>query len=193
MVNPTPRYFQKEALIIPDEVELALQLLEDDLRNHRLKHIVKKVNVVRRYQKPKYLTDLPGIEIEKIGFVGEISPEVINEDDDIGYTWHSDLAFNLIMTREGKIYYPPADPGKAPLEANRYEGGDKILNVLEWIVHSILSENRKYQSDTVATFQWDNRQLMDYIPIHPYEGVRDTWEVTLVYRFKFEVVMRSGS
>lgn len=184
------KYYQREEVVIPDEVDLVRQLLTDDLRNHLLKFVVPLENIITAYQGT--WEELPAIYIKKVGNVSMITEEAI--PGGIGSSWKSMVQMDLIASDDSFCNYPPPPPGEADTEDTRYDGAEKVLNVIHQILHRIFSENRVgYESTILPTFQWDNVEPSGFEFVDGgYEGVRDIWAISLIYQFDFEVVTRDG-
>ena len=188
-----PSYYLKDPIPIPDEVGTIIKLIETDLLNHRLKHIIPYKNIYR--EMPKQWPEFPGMYIRKIGNATLVEQEFIREDYDtgddvIGNIWESDVAFDLVAHVKSTFNYPPIETDGADAD-NKYEGAKNCLPVMEHILRTILSENRKYTDPDDSTFQWDTVEPIDYGLIDGgYAGARDVWAIQVVYRFRFEQEVR---
>lgn len=187
MTNGAKDYQRKE-IVIPDEVKLVRQLLTDDYRNHLLKFVVPYDNIITAYQGT--WEEFPAIYIKKVGNVSMIAEEAI--PGGIGSSWQSMIMFDLITSDDSFCNYPPPGPGEADEETTRYDGAEKVLNVIHQLIHRILSENRVgYESTTLPTFQWDDIKPVGFENLDGgYDGVNDIWALSLIYQFDFEVVNR---
>ena len=184
-----PKEYQRKEVVIPDEQALVRQLLTDDYRNHLLKFVVPYENIITAYQGT--WEEFPAIYIKKVGNTTMITEAAI--PGGIGSSWKSLIQLDLITSDDSFCNYPPPAPGEADTEDTRYDGAEKVLNVIHQIIHRILSENRQgYESLTLPTFQWDNVQPVGFENIDGgYDGVRDIWALSLIYEFDFEVVSRT--
>jgi hypothetical protein len=186
--------FQKESIKIPDEAGLAIALLRDDLRNHRLKHIVPNNHIVKESPTDRW-TLLPGIYVRKVANLGIINGEQLAENDDgtidYGYIWMADLQFDLIAHAKTSFYYPPKEIF-GELEENRYKHAKNCLPVIHWILHATLSENRKFSLPADPDFKWDTVEAGPFELVDGgYDGARDVWAIQALYRFQFEMVTRN--
>jgi len=179
--------FQKDAITIPDELGLIVEALNDDLRNHKLKHIMDLENIVTKA--PETWDELPAIYVRKSAFATLMRQEALPSGG-IGNIWESDFEFHLITSDDSYINYPPADAGELDDESTRHDGAENVLNVMQWLIHTFFSENTVYASSTIPTFQWDDVQPVGYELVDGNYSTRDIWAIILVYRFHFEVEMR---
>ena len=185
-------YYLKEYTPMPDEVSTIIKLLETNLSNHRLKHIIPFKNIIR--EMPKIWTDLPGIYIRKIGNVSIVQEQFLREDydsgDDIyGNVWQADIAFDLGAHVKTIFNYPPIETD--PDNTVRYEGAKNCLPVMEHLLRTIISENRKYTDPDDSRFQWDSVESTPYELVDGgYAGAKDVWAIKVVYRFQFEMEVR---
>jgi len=179
-----PRYFQKEAIKIPDTVGLIINILTDDLRNHRLKEIIPHENIIRRI--PQRWKQFPGIKVERIAFNSMVKGEPIAENE-IGYVWSEDILITMFAQERTKFYYPPFNTD----EENRYQQPENTLPVIHWIIHNIMSENTKFTDPDDETFKMDWNEPGDFDWIEGgYQAIGDLWAVEQVYRCQFEITMR---
>lgn len=179
--------FQKEAITIPDEVGLIVEALNDDLRNHKLKHIMNLENIVTKA--PETWDELPAIYVKKVGFTSLMRQEALPSGG-IGDIWESVIEIHLITSDDSYINYPPPDPGELDDESTRRNGAENVLNVMKWIIHTFLAENTVFTSSTIPTFQWDDNQPVSYEIVDGGYTNRDIWAIILTYRFHFEMEMR---
>lgn len=179
--------YQKEAIVIPDELGLIVEALRDDLRNHKLKHIMNLENIVTK--SPETWDEFPAIYVMKSGFVSMMRQEAM-PGGGIGNIWESEFQFHLITSDDSYINYPPAAPGELDDESTRHDGAENVLNVMQWLIHTFFSENTKYVSSAIPTFQWDDVQPVGYELVDGGYTTRDIWAIILIYRFHFEVEMR---
>jgi hypothetical protein len=182
-------YWQKEPITIPDEVGLLISLLQDPLRNHKLLHVVSKDNILRK--KPETFVELTSILVKKVGFENMIKNEPLPPDGTPGYAWESQMEFHLIGHRDGYINYPPPPPGQPDSGETRWDGAENYLQVMAWLVHTILSENRQLQSEAYPSFNIDDIQPVGYeYNDYGYDGTKDVWAIILRYKVSFEMVVR---
>lgn len=188
-----PEYYKKEPIKIPDEAGVVISLLQNDLLNHRLKHVVPHENIFK--EEPDQWNMFPAIYVRKVAQSTMVNNEALGEDyetgdESIGFVWDADILFDFVAHVESLFNYPPIEL-VGDLEENRYKHAKNCLPVMHWIVHTILSENRKYTDPDDATFQWDLIQPGDFALIDGgYGAVRDVWAIQALYRFRFEMVMR---
>lgn len=186
-------YYKKEATKIPDEVGLVINLLTNDLLNHRLKHVVPHAHIIR--EEPDVWKIFPAIYVRKVAQPTMVNSVSLGEDYDsgeeqIGNIWSADILFDLVAHVNTLFNYPPIEL-VGDLEENRYKHAKNCLPVMHWILHTILSNNRKYTDPDDATFHWDTIMPMDYGLIDGgYGRVRDAWAIQALYRFQFEMVVR---
>ena len=180
-------YYKKEVIKVPDTVGLVMSLFEDDLLNHRLKHVIKKFNF--QEEDLRHWQDFPGLKVESVDFLSIVVNEPIS-DDEIGLVWIEEIMVTVAAHERSKIYYPPAEL-VGEIEENRYDELPKLLRCLHWIVFNIISENRKYKDPNDSTFGWDfvEPSLTDYIPTG-YLGANDVGAIEQSFRFRFEVKTR---
>jgi len=185
-------YYLKEVAVIPDEVDVIIKLLKTDSLNHRLKHIVLLENIWKEV--PLNWKEIPGIYVRKIANVTLVQEQFIREDYDtgddiIGNVWTADIAFDLVAHVKTIFNYPPIETD--PDTTVRYEHAKNCLAVMESLLRTILSENRKYVDPDDSTFQWDSLEPISYGLVDGgYEGARDVWAIQVVYRFQFEQEVR---
>ena len=189
-----PPYYKKEPIKIPNEAGLVISLLQNDLLNHRLKHIVPHDQIIK--EEPDKWTQFPAIYVRKVGQSTMVNNETLGEDYDtgeeqIGFVWSADILFDLVAHVNTIFNYPPiATDGDNP--DNRYQHAKNCLPVMHWIVHTILSENKKYTDPDDSTFQWDTIEPAGFELIDGgYNGSRDVWAILALYRFQFEIIMRN--
>lgn len=185
-------YYKKEAVVIPDEVGTVIDLLETDLLNHRLKHIIPLENIYRK--PPKLWKDFPGIYIRKVANASIVQEQFIKEDYDTGKdiygnVWTADIAFDLVAHVKTIFNYPPKSTD--PTTTVRYEHASECLPVMQNVLNTILSENRTYTNPEDDSLQWDSVEFLNYNLIDGgYSGARDVWALSVVYRFQFEQEVR---
>ncbi len=186
-------YRLKEAIPIPDEVDLVIKLLENNLLNHRLKHILPLTNILK--EQPSQWKEFPGMYIRKVSNVTMVEAQSLGEDYDtglekIGSVWQCDIAFDIVAHVKTIFNYPPVvTDGEA--NSVRYEHAKNCLPVLHTILHTILSENRQYVDPDGSTLQWDSVEPVDYGLVDGgYAGARDVWAIQVLYRFQFEMEVR---
>jgi len=183
-------YYQREAVNIPDVPDLVRQLLTDNKRNHLLYRVVPHEKVVLHYKGT--WEEYPGIYIRELEMIPMSLEEAI--PGGVGSTWQSIIQIDIITSDDSYINYPPAEPGELDDEATKFDGAEKVLNALKWIIIRILEENREgYESSVLPTFQWDDLELTDASLVDGgYGGVGDIWALEMKYNFKVEVVTRDG-
>ncbi|MHA1662576.1 MAG: hypothetical protein ACTSVR_04900, partial [Candidatus Thorarchaeota archaeon] len=107
----------------------------------------------------------------------------------VGYVWEADIAFDLIAHVKQIFNYPPIDTD--PDTTVRYEHAKNCLPVMHTLLHTILSENRKFTDPEDDTFKWDNIETGSYNLIDGgYGGARDVWAIQCIYRFQFEMEVK---
>lgn len=182
-------YYKKEAIDIPDLPGLVRQLLIDPLRNHMLYRIVPEDKIVLHYEGT--WQELIGIYIKETSMTPILTEEAI--PGGIGSTWEATIEIHIITSDDSYCNYPPPDPGEAPDDSTRFDGAENVLKVLKQLVYRTIAENKKgYESDILATFQWDNANLVSGEMIDGgYDGVKDMWAYIMTYTFECEVVSRT--
>lgn len=176
--------------MIPIVSVLVRQLLIDQTRNHKLTPLlVKPTNIVPHHEGT--WEELPSIYIVEVSMVPVLSEE--NIPGGIGSTWNTIVQLHLITSDDSFCNYPPHEPGETDTGETKFEGAELVLLVLKQIVFRTIAENRRgYESDTIATFQWDNAiyesgELID----GGYNGVKDQWAYIMTYTFECEAVSRT--
>jgi len=187
-----PSYYKKEAIVFANEVDVIIQLLETDLLNHRLKHVIPYANIYK--EQPLNWKELPGMYIRKIAHASIVKEQFIREDYDTGLdvygnVWTADIAFDLVAHVKQIVNYPPIETD--PDDTVRYEHAKNCLPLMQAVLDSILTENRKYTDPDGSTLQWDSVEALPYNLIDGgYEGARDVWALRVVYKFQFEMEVR---
>jgi hypothetical protein len=185
-----PPYYKKEVIKIPDEVGLVISLLNDDLLNHRLSHLVPHDQVIREH--PNSWVQFPAIYVRKIANTSLVTESSLGEDYDtgeevLGSVWSADIALDIVAHVNTEFNYPPIEL-VGDLEEYRYKHAKNCLPVLQWIVNSVLHENRHYTDPSGSTLQFDTAEMVGYNLIDGgYSGVRDVWALQVVYRMQFEM------
>jgi hypothetical protein len=173
---PAPQS-QREAIKIPDEVELLINFIKDRQLNHLLRLIVPDDNILTKA--PTEFIRLPAIVVQKVAFASKIKAEPIPPDGNIGNVWYADIEIALVSTENSKVNYPSNDS---------FEGAEKTLNILYWIIFSMFSEHKAYYSEDDPTFGWDDNEQVNVSYFNGgYNGVPDLWATILTFRFQFEV------
>ena len=183
-------YFKREELVIIDVPDLVRQLFIDDLRNHLLKHIVSHDKITTNHQGT--WQELPAIYIHEMESIPISTNEAI--PGGVGDTWSSTIQIDLITSDDSYCNYPPPEAGELDTDDTKYDGAEKVLNVIKEIVKATLAESREgYTSDSISDFQWDNNELQGSNLVEGgYDGVSDIWAIEMTYRFNLEVVTRDG-
>ena len=183
-------YHQKEAINIHDLPDLVRQLLIDPYRNHLLYRVVPNARMTTNYQ--GVWDELPAIYIVETSDEPDIIEEAI--PGGIGSTWVSTVEIHLITSDDSYCNYPPPEPGELDDESTRYDGAEKVLQVLKQLVYMTIAENmRGYESDVLATFRWDEAKYEGSSLVEGgYGGVKDIWAIIMTYTFECEVVSRDG-
>jgi len=181
--------YQKEAVEIPDICKLIRQLLIDDLRNHKLKHLVPHEKIIPNFEGT--FEELPCILIQHVGETNMLKEEAI--PGGTGSTWTSAVEITIICTDDAYCNYPPHEPGELDDGSTRFDGAEKVLNTIYWILYRTLSENRRgYEADFLDTYQWDDIRPVGFEMIPGgYNGERDLWALILAWEFDQEIVSRS--
>ncbi len=185
-----PEEFQKEEISIPDTPDLVRQLLIDDLRNHLLKHVVPHEKIITAYQAT--WGELPGIYIKEVEYIPMLQEEAI--PGGVGSTWTSIIEIHLISSDDSYTNYPLPNAGELDADETRFNGAEKVLNVIKNLVYRTIAENREnYASDTIPTFVWDDNKLLSSTLLDGgYDGDLDNWAIIMAYQFDMEIVSRDG-